>query len=200
MSEQFPNDSLRILWDDQGKDLQINDLKELTMNLQEVHRQEQRRLLWLNVQEIVPAIGMFLWFSWQGMQATTRPWAWFAAAATAFGVAAYLGATSLRQHKRELAFPNTTRGELERALSQMAHRANLYRTVTWWYLIPCALGITFVLIAAEVPANAPLTLGYAVFAIAFLAGLYRWNRKIGREKYEPKVAQLSQLISQLGAN
>jgi len=194
------NDDLQALWNDQPDNLSISNMKELTMSLQQDHHKEQRRLLFLNMQEVIPAVGLFLWCGWKGLQADTRAWAWFVAALVTLGVALFLVASSLRQRQLEQAFDATTRGELERSLSQVKHRAQLYRSVGWWYLLPCAFAIVLILFAEGVDFAATGVLVYLAVAVAFFAVLYYLNRKIGREKYEPKVAHFTDLIAQLGAD
>jgi len=45
---------------------------------------------------------------------------------------------------------------------------------------------------------APSTLAYMAIGVGGGVVLYRVNRRIGREKYEPKVERLSQLIADMG--
>jgi len=198
MAERFSNDDLQAIWDDQPAHLTIPNMKELTMVLQEQHRQEQRRLLFLNLQEVTPAVGLSLLFGWKGLQTTTNAWAFFGAALLGLGVGAFLVGTSIRQRRLERGHENTTRGELERSRSQMQHRARLYRTVAWWYLLPIAGAIILSMVAIGMDFTAPATLAYLATGVGGGVVLYRVNRKIGREKYEPKVKRLSQLIADMG--
>ena len=168
------------------------------MSLQHDHRKEERHLLMLNFQEVIPAIGLFLWLGWRGIQAEENAWAWFASSLIALGVAMFLMGSSLRQRKVEQSFDSTTRGEVARSLSQAQHRANLYRTVGWWYLTPGVVGILLMLVASGVDFSTPAVLGYLGIVAAGAVGLYKLNRKIGRDRYEPKVAHFSDLLAQLG--
>jgi|GEM_PF-5932751 len=52
MTDQFSDNDLQALWDTQPDGLTIPNMKELTMSLQQEHRQERKRLLLLNVQEL----------------------------------------------------------------------------------------------------------------------------------------------------
>lgn len=197
MTDPFPDDDLKALWDDQPTDLAISDMRELTMNIRQQHQQEQRRVLFLSVREVVPAILLSAWFGWSGAQATSGAWAFFAAALLSLGVGSFLVGTSLRQRRREQAFDDTTLGELKRALSQAKHRAWLYHAIAWWYLLPIAGAIVLALVALGQDFTTPGTIVYLAVVATFGAGVCMFNRKIGRDKYEPQVERLSRLIAEM---
>jgi hypothetical protein len=87
----------------------------------------------------------------------------------------------------------------------MQHRARLYRTVAWWYLLPLAVALALSMLAIGGDFMTATGRGFAIPAAAVYltvclgAGiaLYRVNRKIGREHYEPKVERLTQLIADM---
>lgn len=197
MTDRFPDDDLEALWREQPADLTVPDMKELTMNIRQQHQQEQRRLLFLNVREVTPAVLLFAWFGWNGIQATSRSWAYLTAAALVLGVGAFLAGTSLLQRRREQELGDTTLGQLEKALSQAKHRAWLYRSILWWYVAPLACAIGLVLVARGRDFTTPSTIVYLGVAAGSGATIYAFNRKIGRDKYEPQVEHLSRLIADM---
>ena len=197
MSGPISENDLQTLWDQQPTQLNIPDLEELIVSLQEEHRQEQRMLLRLNLQEVIPAGGLFLYWGWQGLNATSNAWAHFGASLISLAVAAFIVGSSLRQRAAERKLGTSARDELERSRMQMEHRARLYRTIGWWYVAPVAIAVALSSIAVGLDPTAPATGIFFAIAVAFGGWVYRINRKIGRENYEPKVADLTRLLRDL---
>lgn len=211
MNPELPNevpelpDEITQLWNRQEEtmttiELALTDPTQLTEALQTQHRREERRLLRLNFQEVMPAIALAAVFAWLGVRAQAQAWGFFGAAAISIGIAAYMVGSTLRQRSVEASFDDTLRGQLQRSLSQASHRADLYRTVLWWYLLPSAAAIALALFGFRAGSDrgvGTFELVYGVSVVGLGAYLYRLNRRIGREQYEPQVAEYQALLAEL---
>ena len=190
-------DPLDELWRSQPTPpLAISD--ELLRALCTVHRRDNRRLLWLNFQEVIPALVMTVIFGASAWSAQSGRWAFATGAAACLGVAGFLSATSLRQRAREARFGNTVRDQLARALSQARHREWLYLQIFWWYLLPIVLGWAAILYVSALRAGTSLSLWiYIGLCLAFFAWVYRANRRIAVNQFRPRRLELERLLQSL---
>lgn len=198
---ELPSD-LNDLWNRQEDmmtttELSLTDPKQLTAALQSGHRKERARLIRLNFREVIPALGLAALFAWLGLATSATTWAFLAAALIALAVGGYLLVLTIRQHRIEAAFDDTIKGQLERTLSQLNHRAGLYRTVLWWYLLPVAAAIGLVVSTAR-PLHMAFVVIYGGLVVGLGVFLYRANRRLGREQYEAQIPRYEALLNDLG--
>ncbi|MEM7095137.1 MAG: hypothetical protein AAF567_19215 [Actinomycetota bacterium] len=170
---------------------------ELAASVADAHRKDQRRLLWLNVQEVIPAFGLAALLGAWSIGAPA-PWAVLTASGISLGVGGYLLTSSIRHHRIDQRFGGSMRAQLVQRLEQVRHRAALYRSVAWWYLAPIAFAIVLLRYgtAGELRLKGP-DLAYYAFVAVFGAGLYVVNRRVGRKHYEPEVERLSGLLAEI---
>lgn len=167
---------------------------EFASSIAEAHRKDTRRLLWLNVQEVVPALAIGAIFGLQAANAA-RPWAAVVAAAIVVGVGVFLAVSSVRHQRAAHRWSASVRDQLARRLEQVRHRARLYRMVIWWYLLPIAVAIVLYRFGRD--GELRLERGDVIYygvCVVFFAGLYRMNRQLGRKRYEPEVTRLEALL------
>lgn len=192
------NPELNDLWNRQESIMTIAEPTTLTNALRTAYRAEQRTLIWLNVQEITPSIVLAAMFAFAGIQIGSGGWAFFLAALLGLGVGTFLLITSLRQHRVETSFDTTMRGEIERALSQAQHRAWLYRNVFWWYLLPLLVAMGLILSVIRFDAGVtPGDLAFVVLVGGLGWYLFRANRRIASETYQPQVDRYHAMLQDL---
>lgn len=192
----LPGD-LDALWAAQDETVRIADEAELINSLRATHRRENKILGWLNIQEVVPALALAVFYLWLASDVDSRQWSLLAAAACALALGAFLVLSTVQQRVAERAFSTSMRGELQRSLSQAHHRAWLYRNIGWWYLAPIAIGLG---LARYGVIGGRLEIGDVVFGPLFaagLVGLWWFNRRIGRNRYEPEVDRYRGLLAEL---
>jgi len=165
----------------------------LAADVAEAYRRDQRRLLWLNIQEIVPAIAVAVFLILSAPSAQ-RPFALYLAAAISLGVGAYLALTSLRQRRRDAGWGDSVRGQIERRLAQAEHRAKLYGSIAWWYLAPFVVAIILIRYGVGSPSNGPSNTVYFAGLAALTCVIYAVNRWYGRTRFEPEVIRLREIL------
>lgn len=191
-------DPIAAAWADQSEEttaLPIStDASELAESVASAHRKDQRRLFWLNVREVIPMpfiAAVFL----SNVGEAERGFAVIASAILVLAVGIYLLITSLRQHRADRAWGSSVRQQLERRLAQVQHRAQLYRSVLWWYFLPMIAAIVLFWWGSAIPEDDSGTsaIFFAILAVGSVA-MYWVNRRIGRTQYEPEVERLSALL------
>jgi hypothetical protein len=192
-----PTDPLVAAWASQSDDvappLLTSDPTTIADSAAKAHRKDQRRLLWLNVREVLGcavAAGFFVSFAFD----SARPFAVLATAAVILGVGCYLAINSLRHHRADRRWGTSVRDQVARRLAQVDHRASLYRSIGWWYLLPFAVAFALFRYSFEEPFTSEDLIALGVISV-LLAGAYWLNRWIGRTKYEPEVRRLELLLA-----
>lgn len=203
MTDQTPSDDpfdmddpIARAWADQDQtsspSLRSTDLAGLADSVARAHRKEQRLLIWLNAQEVLPSVAIAALVSIRASD-SARPAATLLAAAIVLAVGCFLAITSIRHHRADRGWGTSVRDQLARRLAQVDHRARLFRNVAWWYLLPCATAIALLRYGAGGDVGTPDLIA-AILAVGFLAVLYWFNRRVGRTRYEPEVEQLRALL------
>ena len=170
------------------------DPNELAGSIAKAHRKDQFRLLWLNVQEVVPCIVLAVAFA-LGAREVPRPAAAIAAALIVLAVGGFLLVTSIRHHLADRRWDVSMRDQVARRLAQVRHRAKLYRSILWWYLLPLLAAIALILYAVGELGEAirePVSVG--IIAVIFV-GVYILNRWYGRTRFESEVERLEALLA-----
>lgn len=169
--------------------------------LDAAHHRENRRLIWLNIQEVAPAAALAAicgWTAWSS--SSTERWAFGFAAVACAGVGLFLLASTIRQRAREQRFGDSVREQLQRSLSQVRHREWLYRNIFWWYLLPLVLGWGAVLgtsIASVRGAPWWIPTIYIVLCLWFFRWVYRANRRIASVEFAPRRRELEEMLQSL---
>lgn len=195
-----PTDPAMVAWAGQdetgGGSLLSADLATLADTIDQAHRNDQRRLLWLNVQEVLPSlVGAYIFGS--AIPRAERPVAVGLAAAVALAVGGFLAVSSIRHHRADRRWDSSVRDQLARRLSQVRHRSWLYRRVAYWYLLPCAAGIVLFRYGIGGQFRAGNEVLYGGIGVALFAGLYLINRWIGRTRYDSEVERLESLLADM---
>ncbi len=192
------NEDLVDIWKSQDNQSFVFDEAKLIQHVRNEHRLEERRLLWLNWQEIIPALLLFFFFGWCGFIMKSGAWAFFLAALLYLGIAVFLFSSTYRQRVLESAYGDSVKEQLQKAISQVTHRAWLYYNIMWWYLLPGVLGWG-VIIYELMPKDGVSTseMVYIAIAFAFFAWVYRANRSIAIKRYFPRRKQLEKMLQDI---
>jgi hypothetical protein len=212
---------LADLWHSQREGRLIVNEDKVIQAIRDEHRREERRFFWLNVREIAAAVFLFFVFGGFGIVAKTARWALFAAALLCLGIGLFLFCSTIRQRVKESTFGDSVKEQLQKAVSQMQHREQLFRNILWWYMLPGVLGWGVVLFGItyevvfelidELGAVGDMTtvalvffwgfaafvLIYAVACFAFFAWVYRANRRAAATRYLPRLEQLKAMLLDL---
>jgi len=183
------------LWNSQPAESLLIDEEKVMQAVRDEHRREQRRIYWLNAQEVIPAVFLFFFFGSAGLNQETGAWAFFAAAVLCLGVGMFLLGSTIRQRTRESAFGDAVKEQLLRAVSQVKHREWLYRNIFWWYLLPIVLGwgaIVFDKMFKDGPSTFAIV--YVTACFAFFACVYWMNRQVASIRYTPRRMQLEGML------
>lgn len=193
-----PNDPLAGAWSTQDVGNEVAELLPVSAafinDLDKAHRKDQRRLIRLNVQEIIPCLALAGLFVWNG-PTSVRPVATFAAAVPVLALAVFMVVTSTRHHREDQAWGASVRDQLSRRLAQLEHRSGMYRTLAWWYSTPIAVSIALLWVgAAEDPGvvDGFVLLGWTLATYGFV---YAVNRRPNR-KYKSEIEQLAPLLDE----
>jgi hypothetical protein len=127
------------IWNSQDTVKPALDEHALGLALRNEHRREERKMFWLTIQEVIPAVFLVLFLGYGSMVAKQGAWALYSAAILCLGVGAFLLTSTLCQRVREAKFGESVKDHLARALSQVRHREWLYEQIMWWYLLPGVL-------------------------------------------------------------
>ncbi|MGH1488296.1 MAG: hypothetical protein ACRBK7_02700 [Acidimicrobiales bacterium] len=195
-----PNDPIAVAWAQQGPaDDTISlptEVAELADSLAVAHRKDQRRLVWLNIREVVPS---FLLAGFFGAIAPSveNPWAAAVSAVICFLVGAFLLVSSIRHHRADNRWGDSVREQLERRVAQLHHRAWMYANVAWWYFLPLGLSNLIVLFSFGGSVTGQFEQIYVAGGVILYVAMYRKSRKVGRERYEVEAERLELLLAEM---
>lgn len=197
-----PNDPIAQAWAAQDATISPDaldlDSAAFAESIDDAHRREQRRLVWLNVREVLPAFFSAAVFA---VIAPTmqRPTAVFLAAGLYLFIGLYMLSNSIRHHRADQLWGGSIRDQLERRLNQLHHRVQLYRTSPAWYFFPGVAGMALVLLGAGVDeVNGSEVLFAAGFVVATIAvtGFGYLKAKKERRVYEEQIEELTPIFAE----
>lgn len=193
-----PNDPIAGAWATQNTGSHVAELQpgfdSFIDDLDKAHRKDQRRLVRLNVQEIIPCLALAALFIWNG-PTSVRPVATFAAAIPVLALAVFMVVTSLRHHRDDQAWGASVRDQLARRLAQLEHRSGMYRTLAWWYSTPIAVSVALLWLGTfESPGTAD-GLSLVGWISAIYGFVYVANRRPNRQ-YTSEIEQLAPLLAE----
>lgn len=186
---------LADIWRSQRDQSLMIDEAKVIQAVRDEHRREERRLFWLNIQEVIPALILFLLIGWRGLFMETGRWAYFTAALLCLGVGLFLVGSTIRQRVRESAFGDSVKEQLRRAVSQVKHREWLYHNILWWYLLPIMLGWGVIVYKTMLKNGvSTFVIVYVAVAFAFFAWVYWMNRRVAVKRYGPRRKHLEEML------
>ncbi len=187
---------LSDIWNSQSFDVDFVDKNSLMEALHDEHQREEAKLRKINIQEVVPAVGLFLFFGTFGFFVETGAWAFFAVAFLCLGIGAFLIGSTIQQRMGEAMFGDSVKEQLQKTLSQHRHRAWLYGNLLWWYLLPGVLGwYAVVHVTMLQDGLSAFEIGYIVVAVVFFVWVYFANRRVATNQYQPRCGHLEEILS-----
>ncbi len=187
-------DSLETAWANQQANLSPTvSPTGLGRSIAEAHTKEQRRLIWLNIREVIPALFSAAVFAILA-PSVERPTAMFAASSLFLFLGLYMAASSIRHHRADGQWGGSVREQMERRLDQLHHRARLYQTTPAWYFLPSivAMLLVFYAFGVEEAGTSGVVFG-ALLIVSVGFSLYK-ARKEGRV-YEHEIERLTPILN-----
>lgn len=194
-------DDITQVWQTQkNEDVVINDEASLKREVYKKYRKESRLLTWINFQEGIPGIFVFIYFFKKAIESTSdiRAWTMYIAAFIILGIPLFLLITTLQQKKLEMQFGESTQEEIKRSIFQVNHMIWLIENILWWYILPCFF------CAAFYGGGIIYEKGFNSWAYVLIVagplifyGIYRLNLWFGRRKYMPRKQILEKLLTNI---
>lgn len=192
-------EELADLWKSQP-DRRLANEDTIVSMLRTLHRGDERKIVWLNFQEGIPSVALFVFFCWISSVFPFGKWAFHLAAVLCLGVGLFLVTSTIRQRKRESQFGDSVKEQVKKSLSQIKHREWLYQNILWWYLLPLVLGWGAALVVITIEIGEIAT--FAVFALlalyviacfVFFGMVYRLNQRVG-QRYTARRKHLEEIL------
>lgn len=194
-----PSDPIVAAWSsqsDRGPNLFLKpDPAALADSVAKAHQKDQRRLLWLNVREFLPALVVASVFV-SDASGSARPLAVVAAAIMVMVAGCYLALNSVRHQRADRGFASSVREQLERRRAQLDHRAVLLRNTWWWYFLPFGVAISLYYYGTGGGIPTSDDSGFIALWIGVLAIGYLFNRWVGRTQYETEAKRYEALLAE----
>jgi len=176
--------------------------KELLADVRRESRRFDRRIWWRDFFEISAGLlvaGLFGRLAWKAQAAGLVPWVGWVGAALPLMVAAFLLVDRIIRHYRSIPQGEPVIAELDRALAEVEHQAQLLRSMAWWYLLPILLSILLLSFQAHLQLPLVMPSGiqllkstlWLLFLGAFSVRLWHLNQRAVKEKLEPRLAALA---------
>jgi hypothetical protein len=169
-------------------------LKEVRRN----QRQFWATIFWRDLREVIVAIGLTVYFSWQGAHAGN--WTDYLVAAACLFVAVFFIADRFNQRRKQLPPNHSLKGCVENSLAQVSHQIWLLKNVFWWYLLPLLVPL---LISMLYPVfrGGPGHAGPLIAAVAVIVGVFGFvywvNQYAVRKSLHPRREELENLLASL---
>lgn len=156
------------------------------------HRQDQVRLVTVNVQEFVPTLLLAALFG-SNVPHSTRPALVLAATVLALGIGFFLLGSSIHYHRADRRWGSSMREQLERRRAQLNHFAWMYRNLAYWHTLPLALAFGLFIYGVG---GIPLGEGFLIWSgmMVVVGAVYWVVRKIGRARYEDEAERFTLLL------
>ncbi len=194
-----PDDPIAAAWAGQGEP---DDLAHLSLDpvaladsIASAHRKDQRRLLWLNIREVVPSLiltGLFASLA----PDSTHPVATFGAALMALVVGCFLAGSSIHHYRADRRWGTSVRDQLARRLAQLNHRVWMYQKSAWWYFLPLAVSCFLFLYGLGGEIGGTFETIYSLGFALFVWVAYRRARSHSRTRYESEIERLEPLLAE----
>jgi hypothetical protein len=177
----------------------------LLQQVQTNQRKLQSTIFWRDVREVGVAFAMAAVILPVGL----RRWDWelllMGACVTFVGV--FMLVDRWRQGRKRPVTESTLQACTESSLAELEHQIWLLRNVFWWYLLPCLIGATGIILPVvlrdwnTLPAArhimAPIAAAVCIFCGGILWAAYRLNQMAVRDGLEPRRQELLSILARL---
>lgn len=183
---------LKQIWQEQKQTgPSPEDVRQIAQAVLSVDDKFRRKIWWRDVREIGAALIGAVVFGLVG-----QTWLRWIAVASCIFVAAYIvkSRIAVRVSRKELNVVD----RVDQMLHETETQIRLLRSVLWWYLLPCAVGM-FALVLDRPPRHfslPSLVISIGVVITGFVV-VYRLNQRYAWKSLEPRRARLQKMLSEL---
>jgi drug/metabolite transporter (DMT)-like permease len=172
-------------------DLSPENIAEIAATVQAVDRKFKRKIWWRDLREIGAALAVAVVFCVVGLS-----WLRWIAVASCLFVAGYI--VMSRRAVRSIVETSSLAERLQQMIRETETQIGLLRSVGWWYLLPCAVGmVAFVVDRLPRTVSAMhLIVFFAAMAIFYFAA-YWLNQRVVRKALEPRRANLQHALAEV---
>ncbi len=164
------------------------NIARIAATVDALDRKFQRTIWWRDLREIGAALALAIWIALAG-----RTWIRWIAVASALFVAAWIFRSRIvARPGREI--PNVIE-RLQQMIRETEMQIGLLRSVAWWYLLPCAIGM-FAIVLDRSPRNFNSP-SFWIFAGLLGAGIYWLNQHAVQKKLAPRRDNLRRALAEL---
>ena len=167
------------------------NLARITGRVREVDRKFRRTIWWRDLREIGAALVVAAFFAVAG-----QTWlCWISVGSALFIAAVLIWSRLVLKRAPE---DSDVIGRLRQMLRETEMQINLLRSVLWWYLLPCGVGmIAFVLDHSRGQFDfSKISTSYLLIFGTTMAAVYWLNQRAVRKVLEPRRANLERVLAE----
>ena len=184
---------LEHLWQKQQPiELTPEKIARITAIANEVDRGFRRKIMWRDIRELGAALIMAVVIALLG-----KTWVrWVAVASCLFVVAWIIKSRIVARPGREM--PSVIE-RLHQMIRETEIQIKLLRSVLWWYLLPCAVGIFAIALDAQKSSPRDFNMSFllkVVVGVALFAFVYWMNQRAARQKLVPRRDKLRRALAE----
>lgn len=183
---------LEHLWQRQQPiELSPENIVQIAATVDAVDRKFRRTIWWRDLREIGAVLILTVWFGLSG-QTWLR---WLAIASVLFVGAWIIRSRIVVRPDREM--PSVIE-RLQQMIRETETQIHLLRSVLWWYLLPCAVAVFF-MVLDDPPRNfsLPSLLIFGSVGAAMYVAIYWLNQRAVRKVLEPRRENLRHALAEL---
>lgn len=188
------NDELKDIWARQSKTEAILT-PEKVWRLARASERFERTIFWRDAREwIATAVveGVLLLFIFSRLSVH-----WLLLGAAVLVCLPMTYATLLRRQRPGPDSYRSLTDHLRGSIASVQHQIGLLRSVHWWYLTPCALGILLVFVDRRQWERGLIhTVFFFGFGIALFVGIWMLNQHAVRKDLEPRLRKLEETLAE----
>jgi hypothetical protein len=182
---------LEHLWRRQQPiELSPENIAQIAATVDTVDRKFRRRIWWRDLSEIAVALVVATFFALIG-QTWLR---WVSVASCLFVVAWFIRSRIIVRPAREL--PSVIE-RLKQMIRETEMQIELLRSILWWYLLPCAVGIFAMVLDFSPRFHLPFLSIYGGVGAAMGVAIYWLNQRYVRKVLEPRRENLRHALAEL---
>jgi hypothetical protein len=195
-------DELQKTWQSQESSFKLSiDSDMLLREVQRNKKHFESAIFWRDVREGGSCIFVSVLFLYIGLKSNL--WPFFVAALLSLSVGVFLMVDRIVQKRKRSGSAETLMDCVKSSLAEVIHQIWLLKNVLWWYLLPLAGCIGFIvgcvawMVRKDIGKGWIFLLGYSVLVILLYWGIYHLNQWAVRKKLVPRKQELELLLNSL---